>query len=168
MAGRVDEVQHVDFAVIRLVMQAHGLGLDGDAALTLDIHIVQHLLGHIALGKTTRRLDQPVGKGGFAMVDMGDDGEVADMVEGCAGRIGAHAPRYRGFRGQMEAVLWRQAAAKSAFQPGNCSLQSRRVATCPCVRRRATSARSISTMRSVLSLTASFSLSATMPLAGMP
>ena len=24
-------------------------------------------------------LDQPVGQGGFAMVDMGDDGEVADF-----------------------------------------------------------------------------------------
>ena len=30
-------------------------------------------------------LDQPVGQGGFPMVDMGDDGEVADMVDGRVG-----------------------------------------------------------------------------------
>ena len=26
-------------------------------------------------------LDQPVGQGGFAMVDMGDDGKIADLGE---------------------------------------------------------------------------------------
>ena len=27
-------------------------------------------------------LDQAVGKGGFAVIDVGDDGEIADEVEG--------------------------------------------------------------------------------------
>ena len=38
MAGRVDQVEHVVLAVARPVIEPHGLRLDGDAALALDIH----------------------------------------------------------------------------------------------------------------------------------
>ncbi len=81
MARRVDEVEDVVPAVLRLVEQADGLRLDGDAALALDIHRVEHLLLHLAVGETTTGLDQPVGQGRLAMVDMSDDGEIADMRE---------------------------------------------------------------------------------------
>ena len=90
MAGRVDQVEDIVLAVVRLVVQAHGLGLDGDAALALDIHIVEHLLGHLALGKAARRLDQTIGQRRFAVVDMGHDREIADMGKRSGG-IGAHA-----------------------------------------------------------------------------
>ena len=43
MAGRVDQVEVVDLSVARLVMQRSGLRLDGDAALFLDVHRVEHL-----------------------------------------------------------------------------------------------------------------------------
>jgi hypothetical protein len=36
------------------------------------------LLLHVALGHGAGQLDQPVGERGFPVVDMGDDGEVAD------------------------------------------------------------------------------------------
>jgi hypothetical protein len=48
MAGRVHQVQLIGLAVLGLVVEAHGLRLDGDAALLLDIHVVEHLLGHLA------------------------------------------------------------------------------------------------------------------------
>ena len=38
MAGRVDQVQLVGLAVLRLVEDAHRLGLDRDAALALEVH----------------------------------------------------------------------------------------------------------------------------------
>ena len=41
MAGRVDQVEDVILAVVRAVFQPHGLRLDGDAALALDIHRVR-------------------------------------------------------------------------------------------------------------------------------
>ena len=91
VAGRVDQVQHIGFAIVGLVVQAHRLGLDGNAAFALDIHGIENLLGHVALGQSAGRLDQPVGEGRFAMVDMRDDGEVADMVEGRA--FSAHGSR---------------------------------------------------------------------------
>ncbi len=109
VTGRVDEVQHIGFAVIRLVVQAHGLGLDGDAALAFDIHRIENLFRHIALGKAACRLDQPVSQRRFAVIDVGNDREVADMVQGRAGRICAHAPRYsRGFSCR-KAGIWLKA-----------------------------------------------------------
>ncbi len=54
VAGRVDQVELVDLAVAGLVIQAHGVGLDGDAALALQIHGVEHLLHHFALRRARR------------------------------------------------------------------------------------------------------------------
>src|SRR5262249_5614102 len=77
-------------AVLGAVMQAHGLRLDGDAALALDVHGIEHLLlaRHLAIGEAARHLDQAVGQRRFSMVDMGDNGEVADVRNG-DGRHGA-------------------------------------------------------------------------------
>ena len=81
MAGGVHQVQRVLLAVLRLVEQADGLGLDGDAALALDVHAVEHLFAHLARVEAAALLDQPVGKGRLAMVDVGDDREIADVRE---------------------------------------------------------------------------------------
>ena len=79
VARRVDKVQFVSFAVFRFIGQAHSLRLDGDAAFALQLHRVEHLLLHLALGQRTRPLDQPVGQRGFSVIDMRDDGKIADM-----------------------------------------------------------------------------------------
>ena len=56
---------------------AHGLGLDGDAALTLDVHAVQVLGAHVAGLDDAGGLEHAVGQGGLAVVDVRDDAEVA-------------------------------------------------------------------------------------------
>ena len=81
MAGRVHEVELIGLAIARGVVEAHGLRLDGDAALLLNVHIIKHLLGHLAVGQPPAMLDQPVGEGRLAMVDMGNDAEIADFRE---------------------------------------------------------------------------------------
>ena len=48
VAGRVDQVEDVVLAVARPVVQPHGLRLDGDAALALDVHRIEHLLASIS------------------------------------------------------------------------------------------------------------------------
>ena len=78
MARRVDEVQLVELAILGAIVEAHGLRLDGDAALPLDIHGIEHLLLHLPRGQAPAELNQPVGEGGFAVIDMGDDGEISD------------------------------------------------------------------------------------------
>ncbi len=78
VAGGVDEVELVADAVLRAEGHADGLGLDGDALLALEVHVVEHLRGHVALRDGAGLLEQPVGERRFAVVDVGDDAEVAD------------------------------------------------------------------------------------------
>ena len=79
MARRVHQVQHVGLAVQRRVVEPHGLRLDGDAALALDVHGIEHLVVELAIGHGSATHQQPVGQGALAMVDMGDDREIADQ-----------------------------------------------------------------------------------------
>ena len=81
VAGRVHEVEDIGFAVLGPVFEPHGLRLDGDAALALDIHGVEHLLDHVALRHRPRLLDETVGQRRLAVVDMGDDREVSDILD---------------------------------------------------------------------------------------
>ena len=77
MARRVDQVELVELALVR-PRHAHGLRLDRDAALALEIHRVEHLRFHLALLERARHLEESIGEGGLAVIDVRDDGEVAD------------------------------------------------------------------------------------------
>ena len=78
MARGVDEVQGVDLAILGLVEQVHGPGLDGDAPLPLQVHVVQNLVFHLPLRHGVAQLQQPVRQRGFTVVDVGDDGKIAN------------------------------------------------------------------------------------------
>jgi hypothetical protein len=56
------------------------LRLDRDPAFALEIHRVQHLLLHLARGQAATALDEPVRQRRFAVVDVSNDGKVADQV----------------------------------------------------------------------------------------
>ena len=98
MTGGIDEVQFIDFTVLCRILQRDALGLDGDAAFTLEIHRIQHLFRHLAITQATADLDKAIGNGRFTMINMGNDGEIANMAEiGHAvrmmlGRTGAKVP----------------------------------------------------------------------------
>ena len=80
MARGVDQVELVGLAVLCSIVHGHGTRLDGNAALALDIHVVQDLILHGALVHALGQLQNAVGQGGFAVVDMCNDAEVADVV----------------------------------------------------------------------------------------
>ncbi len=84
VSGRIDQVQHIIFAVLRLVGKTDGLRLDGDAALALDVHRVEDLILHLARVQPAGQLDEAVGQRRLAVVDMGDDRKIANMVKWCA------------------------------------------------------------------------------------
>ncbi len=79
VARSVDEVELIFMTVLRLVVQAHGLGLDRDAALTLEIHIIEDLVLHLALRQRPRALYQTIRDRRFAVIDMGDNREITDV-----------------------------------------------------------------------------------------
>ncbi len=73
VAGRVDDVD-----VRAVVLDRTVLGEDGDAALALDRVAVHHALGELLVGGKGPGLDeQLVDQRGLAVVDMGNDGDVA-------------------------------------------------------------------------------------------
>ena len=78
MAWGVDQVEGVGLTISGGVIHARRLKLDRDAALTLQVHVVQELLLHVPVGHRARVLQQTVGQRRLAMVDMGDDAEIAD------------------------------------------------------------------------------------------
>ena len=82
VAGGVDDIDGVV-----AVEYPRVLGQDGDAALALEVVRVQHALGHFLVGPEHVGLAQhAVDQGGLAVVDVGDDGHVADGVAAGAGR----------------------------------------------------------------------------------
>ena len=85
MTGCIHQVENIFLARLAGIVQAHGLCLDGDTALTLNIHIIQNLFGHLALAQTAANLYQAVSQGGFAMVNMGNNGKITNMAQLCHG-----------------------------------------------------------------------------------
>ena len=53
------------------------------AALALDVHGIEHLFLHLTCAEAPGELDQPVGKRGLPMIDMGDDGKIPDVRKLC-------------------------------------------------------------------------------------
>src|SRR5690606_32111260 len=88
VAGGIDEVEEVRLPVARGVGHRDGLRLDGDAALALDRVGVEHLGFHLARRQATAQMDDAVSQGRLAVVDVGDDGEIADLLHAGYGGLG--------------------------------------------------------------------------------
>ena len=90
VAGGVDEVEDVVG-----VHDPDVLGLDGDPPLALDVHGVEVLLPHETGVDGPGDLQDAVGQGRLAVVDVADDGEVADALDrdgSSCGDGGRHGP----------------------------------------------------------------------------
>ena len=75
--GRVDQIEDVGLPVVGVIGEPDGVGLDRDPALALEIHRVEDLGFHLALLERAGHLEEAVRERGLAVVDVGDDGEVA-------------------------------------------------------------------------------------------
>jgi hypothetical protein len=81
VSGRVYQVELILSAIFRFIQHAHGVQLDGDAALPLEVHGVQHLRFHLAFGQRAGHLQQAIRQRGLAVVDMSDNAEISDVVD---------------------------------------------------------------------------------------
>jgi hypothetical protein len=75
VSGRVDQVELVAFPG-----DADCLSLDRDPALALELHRVEQLVAHLAAGHRVGHLENAIGQRRLPVVDVGDDGKVADAV----------------------------------------------------------------------------------------
>ena len=73
MARGVDKVELIDLAVTRLVMQGHRLGLNGDSSLALEVHRVENLVLHLAVGQASAELNHSICKRAFSVINVGND-----------------------------------------------------------------------------------------------
>ena len=73
MSGGVDQVQIVYISVFGFVFYLDGSCLDGNTALTLDVHVVEKLLLHLSGGNALRCFQQTVGKRTLAVVNVRDN-----------------------------------------------------------------------------------------------
>src|SRR5690606_3271595 len=84
VAGGVDDVDRDRVpAVLGVVLHRRVLGEDRDALLTFQVAGVHHALVDLVElvgGEGTGLLEHAVDDGGLAVVDVGDDGDVADVV----------------------------------------------------------------------------------------
>ena len=81
MARRVHQVEHIILPVRRPVIEPDRLRLDGNPALLLELHIVEHLpVRHLPRGQPAGLLDQPIGQRRFAVVDMGYNAEIRSFL----------------------------------------------------------------------------------------
>ena len=72
----VDEVDRVT-----AMLETDALELDRDAPFTLDVHRIEVLRPHLPGIDGAAQLEQTIGEGGLAMIDVSDDAEVAETFE---------------------------------------------------------------------------------------
>ncbi len=85
MPWGIYKVKLIGFAVFARKIQSYTLSFNGDATFALNVHGIQHLLLHFTIRQTATHLDKAISNSGFAMIDMGDNGKVADQgVDGHA------------------------------------------------------------------------------------
>ena len=91
VAGGVDQVEVEVAAIPRSVRHANGVQLDGDSPLPLQFIGVQHLIPHLTAVQGGGGFQEPVGQRGLAVIDVGDDAEVANEVgpHGESGVVGS-------------------------------------------------------------------------------
>jgi hypothetical protein len=81
VTGCINEIEFVEGVIGGFVIHADGMRLDGNASFTFEIHAVEYLVLHLPAGEGVGLLKQAVGQGGFAVVDVRDDGEITNVFK---------------------------------------------------------------------------------------
>src|SRR6266508_3525194 len=94
------------------------MGLDRDAALLLQVHGVQHLPDRLLGVHGPGEGQEPIGERGLAVVDVRDDGEVADQRRGHPGQNITPGPRWgEQPRARVAVFVWEGGFGRGAKPP---------------------------------------------------
>jgi hypothetical protein len=80
MSRSVNEVESVSLAIAH-IFHLDGMAFDGNATLTLEVHVIEHLTFCYLDGVCP--FEETVGQCALAMVYMGYDTKVTNMFHGC-------------------------------------------------------------------------------------
>ena len=81
MPRGINEIEQISMAVMGRVIQGHALRLDGDAALSFQVHGIQNLRLHLTFAQAAAHLDQAVRQGRFTVINVGNDREVPYVLQ---------------------------------------------------------------------------------------
>jgi hypothetical protein len=74
------EIEHLTGSAC--VWEQHGLAFDGNASLPFNIHVIKDLVAKLPVINQAGVLNQTVGQGGFAMIDVGNNAEISNLLHG--------------------------------------------------------------------------------------
>ena len=80
VTGRINQVEHVALSIRVFIIHLHGMTLNRDTALPLQIHIVEGLRFQIPIRNRLRGLEQTIRKGAFPVVDMCNYTKITDIL----------------------------------------------------------------------------------------
>ena len=79
MPGCVNQVKFVRF-ISNFVVKGNGMHLNGDASFPFKIHVIQHLITEFSLRNGTSHQQKLICQCAFAMINMGNNGEIANLA----------------------------------------------------------------------------------------
>ena len=80
MPGGINQIEIIGLTVFGCIWKTDGLAFNGDAAFAFNVHRVQNLISKIPLRNYIGGLNKAVRQRGFAVVNMGNDTEVSDIL----------------------------------------------------------------------------------------
>ena len=81
MTGCINKIELIDLTTSGGVIECDALRLDGNAALSLQIHGIEHLFGHLSIRQTATVLNKPIGQRRLAMIYVSNDGKIANVTQ---------------------------------------------------------------------------------------
>jgi hypothetical protein len=81
MAGGIDQIQLVGLTVLCRIDHTNRMSFDRNAAFAFEVHRVEDLRLHLPGAEGARQLEQSVGERGFAVINVRDDREIANVLD---------------------------------------------------------------------------------------
>ena len=78
MTGRINKIEGIFFAFVQII-HLDGVALDGNTALPFQIHVIKKLGLHLTVSNRFGKLQQAVGQRTFAVVNMSNNAEIANV-----------------------------------------------------------------------------------------
>src|SRR4029078_12807100 len=76
----MDEIKHITLPVICFVIETNRMGFDRNASLAFEVHVVEKLFFHIALGNRSGELQNAIGQRRFAVIDVSNNGKISNKL----------------------------------------------------------------------------------------